>query len=90
MLLARQLAHGIIQPFKRQRIHRSAHYSMTIIAIILITDPNSGVNWKINVNNLIFTFVTFASGLVVYGIAWYVQKRRGVDVALAYREIPPE
>jgi hypothetical protein len=63
---------------------------LTVIAWILITDPNSGVNWKSNTNNLIFTLVTFLSGLVVYFIAWYVQKRRGVDVALAYREIPPE
>ena len=63
---------------------------LTIIAVILITDPNSGVNWKTNTNNLIFTFATFVSGFVIYWIAWYVQKRRGVDVTLAYREIPPE
>ncbi len=63
---------------------------LTIIAVILITDPNSGINWKTNTNNLIFTFVTFFSGLVIYYIARYVQKRRGVDVTLAYREIPPE
>jgi amino acid transporter len=63
---------------------------LSIIAWILITDPNSGVNWKTNTNNLIFTFATFVSGLVIYYIAKYVQKRRGVDVTLAYREIPPE
>lgn len=63
---------------------------LAIIALILITDPNSGVNWKTNTNNLIFTFATFASGFVIYHIARYVQKRRGVDVTLAYREIPPE
>ncbi|HZQ49786.1 MAG TPA: amino acid permease [Candidatus Dormibacteraeota bacterium] len=63
---------------------------LTIIAWILITDPNSGVNWQLNRNNLIFTFATFISGLVIYYIAYFVQRSRGVDVTLAYREIPPE
>jgi amino acid transporter len=63
---------------------------LTIIAWILITDPNSGVNWQANRNNLIFTLATFVSGLVIYYIAFFVQRSRGVDVTLAYREIPPE
>ena len=29
-------------------------------------------------------------GAIWYAVAWAVNKRRGVDLALAYREIPPE
>jgi APA family basic amino acid/polyamine antiporter len=62
------------------------------IATILILDPNSGlwIQSAAGRNNLIFTGATFLSGIVVYYIAKFVQLRRGVDVTLAYREIPPE
>jgi hypothetical protein len=40
--------------------------------------------------NVIVTAATFASGIFVYAIARMWQRRRGVDVTLAYREIPPE
>ncbi len=62
------------------------------IAVILILDPNSGlfIQSQSGRNNLIFTGATFISGLVIYYIAKFVQQRRGVDVTLAYREIPPE
>ena len=63
---------------------------MILIAAILILDPSSGLYYKTGYNNLIFTGATFVSGIVVYGIVRLVQARRGVDVTLAYREIPPE
>lgn len=62
------------------------------IAAILILDSNSGlwIQSQNGRNNLIFTGATFLSGIVVYYIAKFVQQRRGVDVTLAYHEIPPE
>jgi len=37
----------------------------------------------------------FMIGVVVVGVVWYavtwvISKRRGLDLSLAYREIPPE
>jgi hypothetical protein len=29
-------------------------------------------------------------GVIWYAVAWQVNKRKGVNLALAYREIPPE
>jgi APA family basic amino acid/polyamine antiporter len=63
---------------------------MLAICAILLTDPNSGVDLDESTRNVIVTFGTFASGFVVYGIARLWQRSRGVDVTLAYREIPPE
>ena len=63
---------------------------MLAICTILLTDSNSGVDLNDSTRNVIITFGTFASGFVVYGIARMWQRSRGVDVTLAYREIPPE
>jgi amino acid transporter len=63
---------------------------MAIVCLILLTDPNSGVDLTESPRNVIVTLATFASGFVVYAIARTWQRRRGVDVTLAYREIPPE
>ncbi len=63
---------------------------MLIISFILLTDENSGVDLTESPRNVIVTFGTFASGIFVYGIARLWQRSRGVDVTLAYREIPPE
>jgi hypothetical protein len=34
--------------------------------------------------------VVFGSGLVVYYVAKFVQGRRGVDVALSFKQVPEE
>jgi amino acid transporter len=65
---------------------------MIIIGVILVLDPNSGVTLgtKSGNMNLIVTFGTFLSGIVIYYIVKFIRARQGIDVTLAYREIPPE
>jgi amino acid transporter len=65
---------------------------MIIIGVILLLDPNSGVTFGTSTGNpnLIFTAAVFVSGLIVYYIAKFIRARQGIDVTLAYREIPPE
>ena len=65
---------------------------MIIVSVILLLDPNSGVTFGTSTGNpnLIFTGAVFVSGLVVYYIAKFIRARQGIDVTLAYREIPPE
>jgi amino acid transporter len=63
---------------------------MTVICIVLVRDPNSGIKFEDHPNQSWVVVGTFLSGLVLYYISKFVQSRRGVDVTLAHREIPPE
>jgi basic amino acid/polyamine antiporter, APA family len=63
---------------------------MVLVEFLILRDVNSGIRVEDNVDQVIVVFATFFSGLVLYYIAKVVQRRRGVDVTLAYREIPPE
>jgi APA family basic amino acid/polyamine antiporter len=39
---------------------------------------------------VLFVAGIYVAGVVVYGIARAIQRRRGIDIDLAYREIPPD
>jgi hypothetical protein len=52
------------------------------------TDPNAGIDGKLSTK--ILNFAIFGSGLVIYFVAKWVQRMRGVDVARRFKEIPVE
>jgi hypothetical protein len=39
---------------------------------------------------VVFNLIIFLSGLGVYYLAKWLQKRRGVDVSLSYKQLPAE
>jgi len=57
---------------------------------ILLLDPNSGTNWHLNTNRVLLGAGIFVAGFPIYYLIRAIQRARGVDVELAYREIPPE
>jgi hypothetical protein len=61
-----------------------------IIAGILLRDPNSGTSWEFNRGTVLLAIGVFIAGLPIYYILRAVQAGRGVDVDLAYKEIPPD
>jgi amino acid transporter len=58
------------------------------MAWVFLRDPSAGLRG--NPEMIIFNLVVFASGLVVYYVAKYVQRSRGVDVALSFKQVPEE
>jgi basic amino acid/polyamine antiporter, APA family len=58
--------------------------------IILLEDPNSGTAWSTNPGRVITCAIIFGGGLIIYQAIRMFQRMRGVDIDLAYREIPPE
>lgn len=61
----------------------------TAMAILLL-DPNSGTHWQMNTNRVLLGAGIFLLGLPLYYIIRAIQRARGVDIDLAYKEIPPE
>ncbi len=59
-------------------------------SLILVLDSNSGTNWTINTNRVVLGICVFLVGLPIYYAIRGIQRRRGVDIDLAYREVPPE
>ena len=57
-----------------------------VLAWAYLADPLSGMTPAM----IVFNVGVFLSGLVVYYVAKWVQSRRGVDVELSYKELPPE
>jgi hypothetical protein len=70
------------------------------IIISMLLDPVSGISLSPSVDAgsgpgipfrmFLFNIGVFVSGFVVYYLAMLIQRRRGIDVTLAYKEIPPE
>jgi hypothetical protein len=60
------------------------------VITILATDPNSGTAWSTNPGRVKVVAAIFIGGGVVYYAIRAFQRRRGIDIDLAYREIPPE
>jgi basic amino acid/polyamine antiporter, APA family len=63
---------------------------LLIIVWALLTDVNSGTSWATSSYMVLIAIGIYLSGLLVYLISRFVQRARGVNVDLAYREIPPE
>lgn len=60
-------------------------------AVVMLSDPNSGTNLTNNLNVVLVALgVFFIVGPAIYYISKFVRKRQGVDLDLAYSEIPPE
>jgi len=57
---------------------------------ILLLDENSGTSWGLNNFRVILCLVILAVGFVAYYVIKAIQKSRGIDLELAYKEIPPE
>jgi basic amino acid/polyamine antiporter, APA family len=57
-----------------------------IMAWAYVNDPLSGLTPTM----ILFNVLIFLSGLGVYYLAKFLQKRRGVDVSLSYKELPAE
>jgi amino acid transporter len=63
---------------------------MSTIAWILISDANSGTSLAGNPERVALGVAVPAIGIVLYFVIKGVQKARGVNVDLAYKEIPPD
>jgi basic amino acid/polyamine antiporter, APA family len=64
--------------------------AMIIVIVILLRDKNSGTSWDLNRFRVELCLGILLAGLIIYQTIKRVQKFRGVNVELAYREIPPE
>ena len=53
----------------------------------LYTDDAIGANID---SGLIAVAILLTIGIPIYAISYFVQRRRGVDITLASRELPPE
>ncbi len=62
---------------------------MGVIEYAYLNDPNSGISFSAPTMLLINVGV-FLSGFLFYGIVKLVRGRQGVNLALAFAEIPPE
>jgi amino acid transporter len=60
------------------------------VIAILATDPNSGTAWSTNPGRVLVVAGIFLGGFVIYYAIRAFQRSRGVDIDLAYKEIPPE
>jgi amino acid transporter len=63
---------------------------LALLEWALLEDPNSGTSISGNPRILTYTIIIFVVGLPLYYIVRAVQRSRGVNVDLAYKEIPPE
>jgi amino acid transporter len=62
---------------------------MGVIEYAYLNDPNSGISFK--APTMIFVNVAvFLSGFVFYALTRLIRARQGIDVGLAFAEIPPE
>jgi amino acid transporter len=63
---------------------------LILIQWALLSDPNSGTSISGSPDVLKWVAIIFVVGLPLYFIIRAVQKSRGINVDLAYKEIPPE
>lgn len=63
---------------------------LLLIEWALLADSNSGTSIAESWNILRWVILVFVIGLPVYYLIRGLQRRRGIDVDLAYKEIPPE
>lgn len=67
--------------------------SLPLLGLIewaLLADVNSGTSIVGNPRTLTYVAIVFLVGIPLYYAIKTVQRRRGIDIELAYREIPPE
>ncbi len=57
---------------------------------ILMWDPGSGVSVSQNPGKLELAIAVYALGFAIYYISKAIRRRQGIELELAYRELPPE
>lgn len=62
--------------------------AQVFMAWVFLRDPSAGLNG--NPKMIWFNVIVFLSGLVVYYVAKFVQRSRGVDVDLSFKQVPEE
>ena len=55
-----------------------------------LLDPGSGTSWSANPERVMFAAGVFLAGIPLFYVIKVIRKSRGVDVSLAYKEIPAE
>ena len=63
---------------------------MSLISYVLLNDQNSGTALAVNPERVALALIVPIIGFVAYFIIKAIQRTRGVNIDLAYREIPPE
>jgi APA family basic amino acid/polyamine antiporter len=63
---------------------------MIAMIVILVSDPSSGTNWDLNRWQVLSTGIVLIVAAGLYFIAAAVRRRQGIDIAAAYRGLPPE
>ena len=58
------------------------------MAWVFLRDPSAGLNG--NPEMIWFNVIVFLSGLVVYYVAKFIQRSRGVNVDLSFKQVPEE
>ena len=58
------------------------------MAWVFLRDPSAGLYG--NPRMVWFNVIVFLSGLVVYYVAKFIQRSRGVDVDLSFKQVPEE
>ena len=66
-----------------------ATITMATMLVVIFYDPTQGISLK-SPNNLIFNLVVFFGGAVYFYVVYLIRKAQGVDLNLAFREIPVE
>jgi APA family basic amino acid/polyamine antiporter len=57
---------------------------------ILLWDPGSGASLSANPGKLLLGLGVLAAGFAIYFVSSAIRRRQGIDLALTYRELPPE
>jgi APA family basic amino acid/polyamine antiporter len=69
----------------------AASFVLIAVAVTnLLLDPNSGTNWHLNTDRVVLVAAIFAVALPIFYVIRAVQRRRGINIDLAYTVIPPE
>jgi amino acid transporter len=66
-----------------------ATLTMAIMLWVIFADPTQGFSFS-HPGNLIFNLVVFFGGAVYFYVVYLIRKAQGIDINLAFREIPVE
>jgi amino acid transporter len=64
--------------------------NMLVFGFLTYQYVTNATMWSLNNLTVYFVVATFILGAVLYVVSYYYHKSRGVDISLAYKEIPPE
>jgi APA family basic amino acid/polyamine antiporter len=94
----RQRAHVAASPYARRVAGIQLFTLVGAIAligflgaiVILMWDPGSGVSLSKNPGKLELALVIYALGFTIYFLSKAIRRRQGIELELAYHELPPE